>query len=70
MTELISYTIVMPQESEGYDRGHKLPYISSELLAIDSDLIYAEFFSNDSPEAQNLYWLQFLTFLDGSAADN
>lgn len=30
----------MPDEKDGHDRCHKLPYISSELLAIDSELIY------------------------------
>jgi hypothetical protein len=34
----------MPLESDGYDRCYKLPYISSELLAIDSDIIYTAFF--------------------------
>jgi hypothetical protein len=29
MAELIEYTVVMPLESDSYDRGHKLPYISS-----------------------------------------
>lgn len=49
MTELIDYTITLPKEEDGHDRCHKLPYISSELLAIDSELIYTEFF----PEGQN-----------------
>ena len=41
MTDLINYTIVMPTPEQGHDRCFKLPYISSELLAIDSDLIYS-----------------------------
>ena len=44
---MIVYTIVMPSEQDTYDRAHRLPYISSELLAIDSDLIYKEFFREE-----------------------
>jgi hypothetical protein len=29
IAELIEYTVTMPVESDGYDRCHKLPYISS-----------------------------------------
>ena len=41
MTELINYTIILPKITDDYDRMNRLPYISSELLAIDSHLIYA-----------------------------
>lgn len=58
----------MPLPTDSYDRGHKLPYISSELLAIDSELIYAEFFPNDQSEEANPYWLKLIHFLETSAA--
>lgn len=58
----------MPRETDSYDRGHKLPYISSELLAIDSELIYEEFFRSDLPEDANPFWQQLLHFLETAAA--
>jgi hypothetical protein len=58
----------MPLSTDGYDRGHKLPYISSELLAIDSDIIYGEFFKEG--EGENCYWAQLLNFLVTPAAES
>jgi hypothetical protein len=60
----------MPTEEDSYDRKHRLPYISSELLAIDSDLIYNEFFREAENEVENQYWKELLTFLDSEAASN
>ena len=67
---MIEYTIIMPTEQDTYDRAHRLPYISSELLAIDSELIYKEFFKEGENETSNQYWKELLTFLDGEAATN
>ena len=60
----------MPKETDSYERGHKLPFISSELLAIDSDFIYREFFKSDIPEEANPFWLQLIGFLETNAASN
>lgn len=60
----------MPQEHQGHDRCHRLPYISSELLAIDSDLIYCEFFKEGEKEENNQFWKLLLAFLDSTTADN
>ena len=60
----------MPSHSDGHDRCHKLPYISSEILALNSELIYMEFFRNDQPPADNPFWAQLLAFLDSPAAEN
>lgn len=43
---LVRYVTVMPREDEGYDRCHRLPYISSEMLAIDSQIFYEVFFGD------------------------
>jgi hypothetical protein len=58
----------MPLPTDSYDRGHKLPYISSELLAIDSELIYGEFFRSDLSEEANPFWQQLIHFLETAAA--
>lgn len=50
---MIQNATIMPLESDGYDRCHRLPYISSELLALDSDLIFKEFFSEEQNVVDN-----------------
>ena len=47
INKLIKYTTEMPKQQEGYDRCHRLPYISSEMLAIDSEMFYRAFFGED-----------------------
>ena len=56
----------MPALTDGHDRCHKLPYISSEILALNSELIYSEFF----PHCDSPFWEQLLAFLDSPAAEN
>jgi len=40
------------------------------LLAIDSNLIYGEFFREESDEKDNQYWVKLLSFVEGAAASN
>jgi hypothetical protein len=39
-------------------------------LAIDSDLIYSEFFREEVDEKGNKYWVKLLSFLESAAASN
>lgn len=57
----------MPVLEDGYDRCHKLPYISSEILAIDSDIMFSPFFVK---EGDNQFWAELLKFLETPAVDN
>lgn len=47
----------MPTEEQGYDRCHKLPYISSEMLAIDNNFFHSAFFpeSKEDKHLQHLF---------------
>ena len=50
---MIQYVIIMPNSQDSHDRCYRLPYISSELLALNSDLIYSEFFQPEVKEEDN-----------------
>lgn len=46
----MEYTIVLPLESDPEDRVRKLPYVSSEVLAIDNEVVYKAFFDWDKKD--------------------
>lgn len=58
----------MPLSTDTHDRAHKLPYISSELLALSSPLIHEEFFKEGVAEGDNPNWQRLVGFLDTPAA--
>lgn len=60
----------MPDPAQGHARCHHLPYISSELLALDSPLILEEFFREGVEDADNDWWRQLVRFLQTEAAEN
>ena len=60
----------MPTKNDTFDRAHRLPYISSELLALDSLMIHGEFFREDVKENENGNWTKLIIFLDSEAAQN
>jgi hypothetical protein len=60
----------MPYPAQGHARCHQLPYISSELLALDSALILEEFFKESVEDADNEWWKQLVRFLETEAAEN
>jgi len=41
---------VLPLESDEEDRVRKLPYVSSEVLAIDNEVVYKAFFDWDKKD--------------------
>lgn len=69
MDKLVKYVTVMPKEEEGYDRCHRLPYISSEMLAIDSQIFYDAFFSQKEGK-QTQYLSKLYAFLNSNAVAN
>lgn len=46
MNRLIEFVITMPDPAKGHsdDRCFKLPYMSSEMLAVNSNIFYDAFF--------------------------
>jgi hypothetical protein len=61
----MEYTIVLPKETDGEDRVRKLPYVSSEVLAIDSETVYRAFF--DWPKD---YFSELVGLFKTEAKDN
>lgn len=51
---MLEYVTVMPLDSDSPLRKFKLPYVSGEVLAIESNLIYEAFFGieDDSGEEE------------------
>ena len=51
--ELIDFITVMPPENASEERGHKLPFIASEILNMENNLIQKFFTSQDSKPDHN-----------------
>jgi len=51
---MLDYVVSMPNEEDSSLRKFKLPYVSGEVLAIESSLIYEAFFGieDDSGEEE------------------
>ena len=54
MEKLIEFVITIPDPAKGHsdDRCFKLPYMSSEMLAVNSNIFYDAFFK-DQESAQS-----------------
>lgn len=52
MDKLIEYITVMPSENDTPNRKYRYPYVSSEMLGIDSPLIYDALLPEGKPSVQ------------------
>ncbi|OMJ87252.1 hypothetical protein SteCoe_11101 [Stentor coeruleus] len=62
LLELIQLITVYPPEEADHKRGHKHPFIASELFGCDSTHLYSQFFNDDDKELLTV----FFQFLDNS----
>jgi len=49
---MLEYIVSMPSEEDSPLRKFKLPYVSGEVLAIESSLVYEAFFGIDDDSAE------------------
>ena len=47
MTDLLSYIIQMPTESDSHERAHKHPFALGEMFAIDNNSLLDVFFEEE-----------------------
>ena len=58
----------MPTEEQGSDRCYKLPYMSSEMLAIDNKIFYDAFFPSESEKTASIHLENLFKFLKNKEA--
>jgi hypothetical protein len=53
MTDLLSYIIEMPSESDSHERAHKYPFALGEMFAIDNNSLLDVFFEEEKEESSD-----------------